>query len=93
MHTHHLNRKRFFVLYDVCPENIFLSTLQLKALHSIDSECEILMHPLSLNDSKRKAIAAIAIATLRARKYDFKGQGTLSAEKAIGKRSISAPKE
>lgn len=86
MLKHHLDRKRFFVLYDVCPQNVFLSTSQINELQSIDPDCVLLIHPLTPNDSWQKKAAAAATATLRAKGYDHSKQGKLNAAKAIGKK-------
>ncbi len=90
MVNHHPGRKRFFVLYDVCPDNVFLSTAQMNELKSIDSTCVLLIHPTTPNDSWQKEAAAKAIKTLRENKYDFAKQGSLNAAKAIGKKVLTA---
>lgn len=89
MHKHHLHRKRFFVLYDVCPENIFLSESQKDVLKAIDPECELLMYPITTNNSWQKKAAEKAVLTLSARGFDYPKQGTVNAAKAVGKKVTS----
>lgn len=87
MKRHHPVAKRFFVLYDVCEENIFLSERQAQELQVLDEDCVFLFYPKMLNTSPRKDAARKAIETLNGRGYNFKDQGKLSAAKAIGKKS------
>lgn len=86
MRKHHDGRKRFFVLYDVCAETIFLSTSQKIALQVIDPDCVLMMYPLAFNDSRQKQAADKARLTLIAKEYDHSKQGKLNAAKAIGKK-------
>lgn len=87
MKKQHSGAKRFFVLYDVCEENIFLSERQAQELQGLDEDCVILFYPKKLNTSPRKDAARQANKTLIDRGYNFKAQGKLSAAKAIGKTS------
>jgi len=87
MKLQHPGAKRFFILYDVCTENIFLSEHQAQELQALDKDCVILSYPNTLNTSPRKKAAEKAINTLRSRDYDFVAQGKLNAAKAIGRKS------
>lgn len=87
MKRHHPGAKRFFMLYDVCAENIFLSEHQAQELQALDKDCVILSYPKTLNTSPRKDSARKAINKLIDRGYNFEVQGKLNAAKAIGRKA------
>jgi hypothetical protein len=58
----------------------------MKELQSIDPECELLIYPVTPNDTWQKKAAAVATETLRRKGYDFSKQGKLNAAKATGKK-------
>ena len=86
MKQHHPGAKRFFVLYDVCAEYIFLSEHQAQELRALDEDCVILSYPTTLNTSPRKSAARKAIDTLKSRGYPFVEMGKSNAAKAIAKK-------
>ncbi len=87
MKRHHPKAKRFFVLYDVCAENIFLNTKQETELRALDEACEMLYFPTTLNTAVGKLAAEKAWQTLRKRGYDPVAQGKVNAAKAVGKKA------
>ena len=83
MLAHHPNSKRFFVLYDMHPDFVFLDEQQLHNLQALDSDCEILRHPKALNQSPAKCWARAAVQTMKDRGDDFHERGRRNAAKAV----------
>src|SRR3989338_10001429 len=54
MRKHHQKSRRFFLLFDMCKEHVFLDEHQLNELRKIDSECTILIYPENLNSPAAK---------------------------------------
>ena len=83
MHLHHKTSKRFFILYDMCKDHVFLDEHQLDELKKIDPDCTILLYPEQLNPSKAKAYARKAIATMRKNGVNFVELGKKNAAKGM----------
>src|SRR5262245_60660021 len=81
MRLHHKNSNRFFILYDMCTDYVFLDEYQLAELKNIDPDCTILFYPEQLNSSKTKSYARQAILTMRKKGVNFVDLGKRNADK------------